>query len=1029
MRPTRLALENFGPYRERVEVDFSGLGQVFLVCGQTGSGKTSLFDAMTYALYGKAPGARGGLERQLWSQYSRPGERPVVELEFFLGGGEYLATRSPPYRRKSRRRKDEYIDVDSEAAFYRRERDDAGLEWRLISNSKTEVDAAIQERIGLTEDEFSKIILLPQGEFQRFLEMKSSDRVEVLEKLFPVRIHNAVAALARDKAKAALSDVQRVDAELGRLGGAVEAEAQAYALGELEADAKRLEAERSEAIRKLSADELALVRAKEAVARAGRERAARVRLEALRSLAMEADARDAAIAAARRAAPAVAASQAREALEADLGEARSLLAGRRVLVADLEARAGEMVEARAEAGRRAEELAAIDREIGELDAAGEAWAEAEIARIELAGVREEAKALEARVDAAREGEGLALAARDRAAVSAEEEAGLRGAFERDRAAAAAADASLKAAAAASASAEKALRLRTVAEAAAAKARETAARYADESESYAALEAAASSDLAARLAAGLAPGLPCPVCGSLEHPAPARAAYLAPQAEDAERATARARAAMTAAQAMDADARAKADAAKANADEAERELYDQAPAARVEGTVPGAVDAGTFAAELAEARRADARAAAAASVSEGAVRDMEGRRAVHSRLSEAFEAARGRRVEDEAESQKAALELVRCETRLKGAISRAGREDPAPRAADARARRGLAAGELSRLEATASTWAADLRKAEGLAAELASRVDALRIRLDDASREESAVLTEAGFEDPDSARAARIERGELAALEADAGAYRNDLAAAGATLAAIEAEASAASPADGSGADEDALSAAVLSSKESRDRIQAGLDETRAKIEALSRERDARTSLLAEREILDADWSRMNGLSALLNGEMPGRRLPFKNFVLGSYFRVVVERASGRLRQMSDGRFALAADEGSGRGKAGLEILVRDAHTGQSRAAGTLSGGERFMTALSLALGLADTIRERSGGASLDAIFIDEGFGSLDDEALDRAISVLDEARGARTIGIISHVAELKARIPSRIEVMKGRGGSSLRIIS
>jgi exonuclease SbcC len=174
---------------------------------------------------------------------------------------------------------------------------------------------------------------------------------------------------------------------------------------------------------------------------------------------------------------------------------------------------------------------------------------------------------------------------------------------------------------------------------------------------------------------------------------------------------------------------------------------------------------------------------------------------------------------------------------------------------------------------------------------------------------------------------------------------------------------------------------------------------------------------------------LNGLSALLNGEMQGRRLPFKNYVLGAYFRVVVERASARLGQMSDGRFALAADEGSGRGKAGLELLVRDAHTGQSRPSGTLSGGERFLTSLSLALGLADTIRERSGGASLDAIFIDEGFGSLDDEALDRAIAVLDEARGARTIGIVSHVAELKARIPSRIEVSKGRSGSSLRVVS
>jgi exonuclease SbcC len=108
--------------------------------------------------------------------------------------------------------------------------------------------------------------------------------------------------------------------------------------------------------------------------------------------------------------------------------------------------------------------------------------------------------------------------------------------------------------------------------------------------------------------------------------------------------------------------------------------------------------------------------------------------------------------------------------------------------------------------------------------------------------------------------------------------------------------------------------------------------------------------------------------------------------------------------------------------------VRDAYTGRLRPSGTLSGGERFLSSLALALGLADTIRSRSGGVSLDAVFIDEGFGSLDEETLDRAIAALDRARGDRMIGIVSHVVELRNRIPSRIEVRKGRAGSSLEIV-
>jgi DNA repair protein SbcC/Rad50 len=102
MRPIRLVMENFGPYRERTEVDFSRLGPVFLVSGPTGAGKTTIFDAMTYALYGAVAGARGGLERELCSHYAKPGDKPLVEFEFSLGSEEYRAVRSPPYLKPGR---------------------------------------------------------------------------------------------------------------------------------------------------------------------------------------------------------------------------------------------------------------------------------------------------------------------------------------------------------------------------------------------------------------------------------------------------------------------------------------------------------------------------------------------------------------------------------------------------------------------------------------------------------------------------------------------------------------------------------------------------------------------------------------------------------------------------------------------------------------------------------------------------------------------------------------------------------------
>jgi exonuclease SbcC len=1023
MRPARLVLENFGPYRERAEVDFSVLGQVFLVCGKTGSGKTSLFDAMTYALYGKAPGARGGLERQLWSHHARPGDKPLVEFEFFLGGAEYKVSRNPPYRRLAKRGKDKFSDVAAEAALYRRARGPEGLEWKLLANSLTEVDAAIEERMGLTEDEFSKIILLPQGEFQRFLEMKSSDRVEVLEKLFPVSMHDAVSALARDKSKEALADVQRVDAALERLGGAAEAESSAAELRELEAERSRLAGDLEKAVERFSRAELSLRLARYRRERALRAETARGRLAALETEGPAAATLEGRVATARKASRAMPAIEARAALAAELEGARSAQASRAAALDALDGRVGEAEAARVEALRRAEEAAEADRELGGLAAAQDAWFEADRARKALASSREAEATLVSRSEEALEAEALASASCAEASVSEEEERAIRAAFDADREAKEAADGSLKTAESAAAQAGKAARLRADAELSGSAVIEAARRLEAAVAALAALDAAVETDIAVRLSDTLRPGEPCPVCGSREHPFPARGVVDASSSRSGVVAgveeIGRARAEKDRALAADADARARAAAAEERAESAEAEL--------LELLLPtGRSGAGDTIAWVAEARSAAAERAESLSHTIERLRNMEERRKASGRLAAALDAAREARAAAASEAQGAALDAARLEATLAAAATRAGTEDPAPRIEEAIARRDRAASERERLDALASSWAAERQEAAALAAELASRADALGQKLHSAERDEALALAELGFAGSEAARAAWIEEDELATIEARVATYRSEIIEARAAAEALAAEAIADD--DGAPAEEAGLEAEAAAARAARDELQSLLDANASGIAELARERDERARLLEERKGLDAAWSRMSALSALLNGDMPGRKLPFKNFVLGSYFRIVVERASARLGQMSDGRFALMADEGSGRGKAGLELLVRDAHTGQSRPSGTLSGGERFITSLSLALGLADTIRDRSGGASLDAIFIDEGFGSLDDEALDRAVSVLDEARGARTIGIVSHVAELKARIPSRIEVSKGRSGSSLRLV-
>ncbi|WP_281197140.1 SbcC/MukB-like Walker B domain-containing protein, partial [Nocardia altamirensis] len=159
-----------------------------------------------------------------------------------------------------------------------------------------------------------------------------------------------------------------------------------------------------------------------------------------------------------------------------------------------------------------------------------------------------------------------------------------------------------------------------------------------------------------------------------------------------------------------------------------------------------------------------------------------------------------------------------------------------------------------------------------------------------------------------------------------------------------------------------------------------------------------------------------------------RRMSLRSYVLAARLEEVAQAGSLRLRRMSAGRYEFVhSDKAGPRGRrGGLGLDIRDDYTGAVRPAKTLSGGETFMASLSLALGLADTVAAESGGLVLDTLFIDEGFGGLDADTLDAVMGVLDELRaGGRVVGVVSHVDEMRQRIPSRLHVRRGRSGSHL----
>ncbi|WP_280245934.1 SbcC/MukB-like Walker B domain-containing protein, partial [Nocardia abscessus] len=178
------------------------------------------------------------------------------------------------------------------------------------------------------------------------------------------------------------------------------------------------------------------------------------------------------------------------------------------------------------------------------------------------------------------------------------------------------------------------------------------------------------------------------------------------------------------------------------------------------------------------------------------------------------------------------------------------------------------------------------------------------------------------------------------------------------------------------------------------------------------------------------FEELDGLADVVAGHgANNRRMSLHSYVLAARLEEVAQAGSLRLRRMSGGRYEFVhSDKAGPRGRrGGLGLDIRDDYTGAVRPAKTLSGGETFMASLSLALGLADTVAAESGGLVLDTLFIDEGFGGLDADTLDAVMGVLDELRaGGRVVGVVSHVDEMRQRIPSRLHVLRGRAGSHLQ---
>lgn len=340
--------------------------------------------------------------------------------------------------------------------------------------------------------------------------------------------------------------------------------------------------------------------------------------------------------------------------------------------------------------------------------------------------------------------------------------------------------------------------------------------------------------------------------------------------------------------------------------------------------------------------------------------------------------------------------------------------------------------MTRARGAAESVAARAAQLERLAAVLTEAADAARaaeeaaVRLKEADARLADAAYRAGFDTPSAAAAALLDPATHRALQHRLDERQSEEAAVRAVLAEPETvAASRHAPADLVAAGERAAGAErrlreAASARDEAARRTAELDRLSARAE------DGARRLAPLRE----EYDRVARLAALAAGTSADneRRMRLESYVLAARLEQVAAAATARLRLMSAGRYTLVhSDDRSGRGRSGLGLHVVDAWTGRERDTATLSGGETFFASLALALGLADVVTDEAGGVRLDTLFIDEGFGSLDDQTLDEVLDVLDSLRERdRSVGIVSHVGDLRRRIHAQLEVVKDRTGSSLR---
>ncbi|MET8841667.1 SMC family ATPase [Streptomyces rubiginosohelvolus] len=1010
MRLHRLSITAFGPFGATQEVDFDALSSagLFLLHGPTGAGKTSVLDAVCFALYGAVPGARQSPGASLRSDHA-PVDLPTeVQLELTVGGRRLEVTRTPAQPRPKKRGG----GFTMEKAQSRLRGYDPERGWHALSKSHQEIGEELTQLIGMSRDQFCQVVLLPQGDFARFLRSDAEARGKLLGRLFDTRRFAAVEERLAELRRGAEAKVTAADERILALAQRI-----AQAAGPAGAEATPVAARPGEpglaeavlewaAVARSTARERLDIADRVVAWAEGRQREARHALDAVRELARlqqryeetrlrsavleerrpEHDRCQEELERARKADRVAPALELREEAErAHRRAADALGRARAQLPPDL---------ADAGPGQLAELERRFRQELGGLESARRAEARSTEIDEERDRLERESRADDVTVrdtevwlagwDTVHTGLRESIATAQEAATRAEQLAGLLAPARRRLEAGRRRD-------------TLAAEVRAAREElAGARERALAAH-----ETWLGLRERRLRDIAAELAAGLVDGAPCTVCGSAEHPAPATEGdghvdrATEEKALDGHRGAEQTRTRAEQALGLVRERHAAADAEARDEQARDAETGD-----------PVVADPGPSVEELRET-----------------VDRLTAEHAEAHRLAAGTHAAR--EALDAAEREHAGRLELRQEAERRAA-ARTSRREALDR------EQGALHDELTTVRGESGSVAAYADRLTRRVELLAEAAEAVRTEQDAAQRRKEAdgrlsdAAFRAGFDTPEAAAATLLDAAAQRDLQHRIDAWQAEAAAVADRRAERDAREAAERPAAQPSAAQGEFETAEWLLREASSAL-AAADERCGELTRLSRQAADEVRRLGPVRQEYERIARLAGLAAGTSADNE-RKMRLEAYVLAARLEQVAAAATARLQRMSSGRYTLVhSDARTGGRRAGLGLHVVDAWTGSERDTATLSGGETFFASLALALGLADVVTEEAGGVRLDTLFIDEGFGSLDDQTLDEVLDVLDSLRERdRSVGIVSHVADLRRRIPVRLEVVKERQGSSVR---